>query len=105
MVIGCLAAFAAMHRPTSRADSQLTVLSTLVMSASPFSIVATSLTVEWLAHAPQPTAHAENSSTLFWSRSYAVSNSAWSQSAPSVRRHSVSFLARGVLLSSCAHEV
>ena len=38
---------------------------TSVMSASPFSMpVATSLTVPWLAHEPQPMAHAANSPTL-----------------------------------------
>ena len=105
MVMGSLVAPAARHLPRSCADLELTAASTLVMSASPFSMVATSFTESWLAHEPQPMAHAESSPTAFLSRPYSSLNSCSSQSAPSVRRHSTTWSPRSVLRSRLAHEL
>jgi len=68
--------------------------------------VATSLTVRWLAHAPQPIAKQVYSATCFLSSSYAGTKECSSQSAPSVSRPSATWsVGSQCVFTSCAHEV
>ena len=87
--IGILTDIDATQRAMPFIAAELTERSMFSISVSP--CVATSLTVRWLAHAPQPIAKHVYSATFFLSSLYAGTKVSSSQSAPSVSRPSATW--------------